>query len=428
MYSQQVTSERGSTPASPIGNPRFRKLSIALGVVLLSAAFPAVRSEAAGSGRVIGARALTVYSQPNTSSVQLGSIPLNTTLALECAVSNGSSVAGPYGVSSLWHNIKFNNRAAWVPDAFVFTGTAALPPGEGYCRTGRADTLGGVPLQVWSTPTSGVRVATIANLSTITLYCGVTGVSASGKWGSSTLWHMVGVGNSWGYVPDAGVFTGVNGLPAGEYSCPSAPTSPIAPQPPSPAPRLGLPFAVGETWTASGTHDWNPPVAAGVVTTSVSRSSIDFSGGTLPTGGSTTTVRAAAAGTVRITSCGLVMIDHGSNLWTSYYHINKSASITSGVTVAAGTPLGTIGTVITCGGSASSPHVHFTIWNAPSGTSPTVPPSNSQGVHLNGRCVGGWAVADDPRMYWSSYRRVSDGVVVPSLSTFARLNNYGATC
>jgi LasA protease len=504
-------------------------------------------ASAAGSGRVIGSGPATVYAQPSTGSAALGSIASNTTISLECAVSNGTSVSGPYGASTLWHNIKFNNRTAWIPDAFVYTGTSGLPAGEGWCRTAKVDTLGGGAIPVWTTPTSGVVLGTLPNLSTVTLYCGANGSNYTGKWGTFSLWHMVGFGSQWGYIPDAGIYTGVNGLPAGEYWCPSTPGASGGTAPsPAPAPasvtstftlsgtvtcaryggvvgiwmkssaggsrwasftpipqtqsatysapvtfsgtstaitldvgcggsssrwkatvstpanglsltsdtikdvvcsppstgrstscqwqnpvvRLSLPFGVGESWKASGTHDWNGVPMPGVITTSQKRSSIDFHGGRTSTGASTTTVRAAADGIVHITGCGLLMIDHGLNVWTSYYHINKSAGIVDGQRVTRGTALGTIGTTIPCGGSASGAHVHFTVWSISSGSEPfsTTSPDNAAGAHLNGKCIGGWKVTDDSKSYWSSYTRVSDAVVSPSLTGYATLNNHGSPC
>lgn len=72
-------------------------------------------------------------------------------------------------------------------------------------------------------------------------------------------------------------------------------------------------------------------------------------------------VRAAGPGTIHFVICnnrlGLLMIDHGAGLWTSYYHINIDSTIATmdGKPVAAGTRLGTTGTNTPCGGSAPSP-------------------------------------------------------------------------
>ena len=501
----------------------------ALGMVLVSLLLWGGPASAAGDGRIIGSTALKVYAQPATSSGSLGSVALNSSVSLQCAVKNGASVTGPYGATTIWHNIIFNNRAAWISDAFVYTGTAGLPSGERWCRTGKIDTLGGGAVPVWTTPTSGVALGTLANSSTVTLYCGAAGSNANGKWGSSTLWHMVGFGTGWGYIPDAAVYTGVNGLPSGEYSCPSTPAfstttsttltlygkatcltqgavqgiwvessaggskwaswtavsgtwaatysasltftgttsnltlrigcggtpsawrstaktpalqatsslqSNVNCSPPSAGtstsctwqsaiPKLGLPYATNEKWTTTGTHDWGGGAAAGGVTTSPYRSSIDFSGGSK-------NVRAAADGRVHFISCGgnnkgLLMIDHGGDVWTSYYHINIDPSIAEGTYVARGRLLGTIGTNKPCGGTADGAHVHFTVWSISSGTLPTSI-DNARGKPLNNTCLGGWKVVDDQRNYWSSYQRLSDGAWERSLQGYAYLLNSGATC
>ena len=178
---------------------------------------------------------------------------------------------------------------------------------------------------------------------------------------------------------------------------------------------IGLPFAVGEAWTASGTHAWD-----GV--SSTHRGHIDL-------WGASGIVRAAGPGTVHFTTCGLLMIDHGAGRWTSYYHINIASGIVEGTPVVRGQRLGTIGTNLPCGGTVTGAHVHFGIWQIPVGTSvqgtPKGQPLAAWERGLNGVDIGGWIVTENPTNYWATYTNVSSGVVQQALTGVATLTNEG---
>jgi murein DD-endopeptidase MepM/ murein hydrolase activator NlpD len=172
---------------------------------------------------------------------------------------------------------------------------------------------------------------------------------------------------------------------------------------------IGLPFAVGEKWTTSGTHPWNGY--------SGNRGHVDFSG-------SSGIVRAAGPGTIHITSCGLVMIHHGAGRYTSYYHINIDPSVVHGRQVTTGAVLGTIGTRTNCGGSSDGAHVHYGIWQVPAGANlDRLEPSWN--VTMNGMDIGGWIVKDHPNNYWASFARVPSGEVQYSHEGYALLTNDG---
>jgi LasA protease len=114
--------------------------------------------------------------------------------------------------------------------------------------------------------------------------------------------------------------------------------------------ELSLPWAEGETWTvSSGIHSWTGDPQP--------TSSLDFSGGS-------GYVRAAGPGVAhRDGTCGpsLVRIDHSNGWHTSYYHL-ENIVVDEGQRVERGDLLGEIGEEVACGGSATAPHVHFTLW------------------------------------------------------------------
>ena len=112
---------------------------------------------------------------------------------------------------------------------------------------------------------------------------------------------------------------------------------------------MRLPYALGQTWTLSGgPHAWD----AG----SGPWSSLDLAGGD----GRVLAVRSGTA--YENPNCrGEIVITHDRGYTTKYYHLINRIVPPNGVSVSAGAFLGNIGTAIPCGGSANSPHVHFTL-------------------------------------------------------------------
>lgn len=160
--------------------------------------------------------------------------------------------------------------------------------------------------------------------------------------------------------------------------------------------QLSLPYATGETWTLTGgphgnTVGANPPW-----------SSLDFQRSTSGTG----LVRAAREGTVvRSAGCpNMIRITH-SGWVTSYYHV-VNEQVSNGQSVSRGQHIATEGTGTGCGGSATGPHVHFTVRN-----------SSDTPITLNGLDIGGWTAQDNGAAYTGCLRRVSDGTTRCQWST-----------
>lgn len=124
------------------------------------------------------------------------------------------------------------------------------------------------------------------------------------------------------------------------------------------------------------------------------QSSLDFMG--------SGAITAVADGVVRTYSCsGLVTVNHGGGLYSSYYHLT-SIAVTNGQSVTRGQILGQAGTNTGCGGTASGNHVHFTMYS----TSATLDPfNNAHETSLVGRGFGGWVVQSN-----GCLRRDSDGL------------------
>lgn len=95
------------------------------------------------------------------------------------------------------------------------TAVPASAAGTGTVRTGSS-----LPLNVRSQPnTTSSVVGTVANGTTVTLECWVTGSTVNGLWGATTLWHKA----RGGYISDGFVYTGVNGPAPGEAKCTTPP-------------------------------------------------------------------------------------------------------------------------------------------------------------------------------------------------------------
>jgi len=107
---------------------------------------------------------------------------------------------------------------------------------------------------------------------------------------------------------------------------------------------MRLPWAVGQTWRLTG-----GPHGA-------SRQSIDVAGGD-------GRVLAARGGTFYVMCAsqrGWVRVAHDRGYSTDYYHLQGNRT-DNGVTVAEGAFLGNIGVDVSCGGSATGPHNHFSL-------------------------------------------------------------------
>ncbi|MFI5782208.1 SH3 domain-containing protein [Nocardia sp. NPDC051570] len=161
---------------------------------------------------------------------------------------------------------------------------------------------------------------------------------------------------------------------------------------------LGLPWKQGEAWfMGGGPH--------GVSGDSRPFNSIDFDGGDgrvlAPAGGRIykTCVRNGSAE---------VKIVHPNGYTTSYYHMTNLADLKDGTEIKAGTYLGHTGTQLPCGGSATGPHVHMSLYQ---GTRP---------VPVDGLTIGGWTFHEGAGPYGGfaehNGQRVGPG---------GRLNNFG---
>ncbi|WCN79499.1 peptidase M23 [Micromonospora sp. LH3U1] len=107
---------------------------------------------------------------------------------------------------------------------------------------------------------------------------------------------------------------------------------------------MRLPFALGQSWTLrGGPHGWSGSPRP--------FSSIDLFGGD-------ERVLTTRAGTAYTMCKGWIRVIHDRGYATDYYHLWNNINV-DGTSVGAGAYLGNTGTDITCGGSASSRHVHL---------------------------------------------------------------------
>lgn len=83
----------------------------------------------------------------------------------------------------------------------------------------------------------------------------------------------------------------------------------------------------------------------------------------------------------------LVKLVHDNGYSTTYYHMRELTNLADGTQVNRGTYLGRIDVQLPCGGSASGPHVHFTL------------SYNGQAVPVNGRIIGGWRFTEGSQAY-----------------------------
>lgn len=110
---------------------------------------------------------------------------------------------------------------------------------------------------------------------------------------------------------------------------------------------MRLPFAIGQSWRLTGgPHPMNGSI----------RSSIDLAGGD----GKVLAARAGLAYTMCSSGTGWIRVIHDRGLATDYYHLRGNIKA-NGTSVKEGTFLGNIGNDVTCGGSSTGPHVHFSL-------------------------------------------------------------------
>ncbi len=149
---------------------------------------------------------------------------------------------------------------------------------------------------------------------------------------------------------------------------------------------LSLPWATGETWKLTGGTHNNSGLEQRPW------SAIDFQGPNR-----TGKVRAAANGTIyRSSNCkNFIRIDHANGWQTGYYHLTNE-QVSNGQTVQRGQYIGDISIEAGCGGSATGPHVHFSLRK-----------SNAY-QDLNNKDIGGWTIKDGTSQYTGCMTRVKD--------------------
>ncbi|MET8465511.1 peptidase M23 [Micromonospora zamorensis] len=157
---------------------------------------------------------------------------------------------------------------------------------------------------------------------------------------------------------------------------------------------MRLPFTVGQSWTLrGGPHGWSGSPRP--------FSSIDLQGGDQR-------VLAVRAGTAYTMCKGWIRVIHDRGYATDYYHLWNNINV-DGASVSAGTYLGDTGTDITCGGSASSRHVHLGLRQ------------NSAYVAIATHNLGKWVPREGSTAYEGSALHGSKRVYVGGA-----LYNYGA--
>ncbi|MEV4253974.1 hypothetical protein AB0J52_12515 [Spirillospora sp. NPDC049652] len=174
---------------------------------------------------------------------------------------------------------------------------------------------------------------------------------------------------------------------------------------------MRLPFALGQDWILRG----GPHGFAG---TDTPYTAIDLKGGDQR-------VLAAAAGTA-YTICssgkGWIRVYHpplysgGPRLATDYYHLVGNPAF-NGQHVDEGAFLGNTGTDTSCGGEASSRHVHFSLGTY--GTSPD-PPGDRTKIAIAGHAFGGWVIRSGSAAY--------EGYALHGSAKCTANGDGGATC
>ncbi len=162
---------------------------------------------------------------------------------------------------------------------------------------------------------------------------------------------------------------------------------------------LGLPYAMGETWTLTG-----GPHPNGAGTNSRPWSAIDLA---FP-GSGVGKIRSADGGIAWVpTDCpNLIRIDHPGGWRTGYYHV-VNIRISNGQVVQRGQWIADEGMATGCGGFASGPHVHLSLRQYDPNSFGY--PDAQTFVNIGGNVFGGWLVQDGGSTYQGCMRRVSDG-------------------
>lgn len=158
---------------------------------------------------------------------------------------------------------------------------------------------------------------------------------------------------------------------------------------------MRLPYAIGQKWTYTG----GPHQMSGSA-----RSSIDLAGGD----GRVRAARSGLAYHMCGSGNGWLRVVHDRGFATDYYHL-RGAIPADGRSVKGGQFLGHIGTDVSCGGSATGPHVHFSLRR------------DGEYVAIDRYGIGKWSIRAGAAAYegsaWHGSRRVGvDGA----------LHNYGA--
>ncbi|HZN93221.1 MAG TPA: peptidoglycan DD-metalloendopeptidase family protein, partial [Myxococcales bacterium] len=150
--------------------------------------------------------------------------------------------------------------------------------------------------------------------------------------------------------------------------------------------NLSAPWAPGQTWTyLGGPHGWTGSPRPW--------NSLDLTGGD----GHVLSAREGNVYKMCRNSAGAyttwLRVKHPGGYWTDYYHLSNLQQYSDGKWLDRGAYLGNTGQTIDCGGSARSPHVHFSILK--------------DGTHLewNGRELGGWNIYQGGSAYQGSAER-----------------------
>jgi LasA protease len=136
---------------------------------------------------------------------------------------------------------------------------------------------------------------------------------------------------------------------------------------------LRLPYANGQTWTLTG--------GPHKMSTSV-RSSIDLSGGD----GRVLSARAGLAYTMCSSKKGWIRVIHDRGWATDYYHLSGNIKA-NGKNIGDGVFLGNIGNDVSCGGSSTGAHVHFSLRY------------KNKYVAINGHAIGKWVIRQTGGLY-----------------------------
>lgn len=163
-------------------------------------------------------------------------------------------------------------------------------------------------------------------------------------------------------------------------------------------PKFALPWAVGSVGRLTGGPHSNSGQGR-------PWSSLDFAG---PVAGVPYPVRAAAGGTVVRPCPNWVQIRHRDGWTTSYYHL-AHITVEAGQHVDRGHMLGWTSTRAGCGGSATGPHVHFSLKH------------NGDYINIRGFVFGGWTVYEGSAPYEGCLVRGDDRRCAPG----GKVYNFG---